>query len=130
MAALTAGQASRDFRVFLAAYAIPSPVIHIVHGRSMTAVGALLLRAAVPVAAGAIGYEVDYATSSPCRGIELCWRGVEGALLGGVVGYVGALVIDAGVLAREETPRAGHVRLQPMVNVTKAGASGGIGGVF
>jgi hypothetical protein len=138
-AALTIGLASRNVAASLVAYGLPSPVLHLAHERPGAVLGALALRAALPVIAAVAGYSLEMATSNPCsRGQDLCFRGLGGALVGVFAGYLGAVVIDAAVLARENPPsertdappRASRVRWQPIIGVTKTGASGGIGGVF
>jgi hypothetical protein len=55
-------------------------------------------------------------------------------LIGTFVGYVGAVAVDAAVLAHERVPReavpAGGVQWQPTFALTGRGATGGGGGVF
>src|SRR5215467_11328850 len=64
-AAIGLGVATRNAGVFLGAYALGAPIVHVAHERFGEAAGSLGLRVVMPLAAGGAGYSIEMATSSP-----------------------------------------------------------------
>jgi hypothetical protein len=75
-------------------YLLAAPIIHLAHGRPGIAAASLGLRAGLPMGGALLGA----ALAGDCRG-ELC--GAGGAVIGFVVGILGATTLDAVVLSRE-----------------------------
>jgi hypothetical protein len=93
----------------VATYAGGGPIVHLAHGRPWAALGSLGVRVGIP----GVGLGI-FVVSVPW-GFETCRRddcsGLGVALLGGIVGsalffggIIGGIVLDAGVLSREEVP--------------------------
>lgn len=79
-------------------YLLGGPVTHFAHDNPGRGLGSLALRAGLPIAFGALGYNLE-----DCSGDEnydLC--GFPGALVGGVLGIGSAIAIDAAALGFEE----------------------------
>ena len=80
----------------LLGYALGGPVVHAVHGNPGRAIGSLALRGGLPLAAGYAGSALEDCPDDA----DFC--GLGGALLGGTLGVLGAILIDAAALGREE----------------------------
>src|ERR1019366_8653781 len=127
--ATSGGSASHGYAIPLAvlasaAYVIPSPIVHALHGHGWRAVGGVALRLALPTAGMFVGGGVGVATCKPANdpsghndcGLDGFFTGV---LAGGVVTVLGAMAIDDAVLAWEPpdvpTPaQAGFPWLPPL----------------
>jgi hypothetical protein len=83
-----------DNLVFLAPTG--APIVHLAHGNPGRALGSLLLHTALPVLSATIGYGID---SADCVAGELLC-GLSGLALGAAVGETFAIILDAGLLAR------------------------------
>jgi hypothetical protein len=86
----------------LGMYLLGGPATHLMHDSPGRALGSLAMRAGLPFAFGAIGFQLE-----DCSGdsdYDLC--GFGGAILGGVLGIATAITIDAAVLSHEEVPVA------------------------
>ncbi len=123
--------------VGLGIYLFGPPIVHGVKGHVGTAFGDFGIRLTAPIVTGIVGYAIDNATSSPCSpGAWLCFRGLGGAALGGLIGYAAAVALDAAWLAREDVPARRDAsseplfRWSPTVGVVHRGASVGVGGSF
>jgi hypothetical protein len=82
----------------LGGYLLGGPVVHLVHDNPGRALGSFALRGGLPIVLGAVGVQLE-----DCEDGEF-FCGVGGAVIGGLLGIVGAIVIDASVLARDEVP--------------------------
>jgi hypothetical protein len=72
-------------------YAVGAPIVHAAHGEGIRALASIGLRTALPGAVGLLAYAVSDNSSD------------ESAIYGGIVlGAIGAMALDAGVLAYEE----------------------------
>lgn len=118
-------------------YALGGPIVHLAHGEIARAAGSLGLRVGLPFV-GAIGGAM--VEGSSCHG-EFC--GLRGAVLGGALGVLAAVVIDPAALAYERVdedssvakakvaPKATSVALSPLASPRKEGGFDvGVGGVF
>jgi hypothetical protein len=122
----------------LTGYALGSPIVHAVHGRTDAALGDVALRLGAPLAGAAIGYGIGAASFQGCApGEWFCgrdWSGFVGASLGALGGAVTAVILDASLLGRERVRKddvAGGVRWAPQVGVSPRGEpSVGVGGSF
>lgn len=103
----------------LGTYVLGGPAVHLAHDRPGAALGSLALRAGLPVASAYVGASLERCTP----GEWFC--GLGGAVLGGLAGMAGAVVLDTAVLAY--APRA-EVRVSPMVGGGRLGVS--VGGLF
>jgi hypothetical protein len=82
-------------------YLLGGPVVHLSHDRGGAAFGSLMLRAGLPLLGFAAGCGLDDGNGEfACLG---------GAAIGGLLGVVGAVVIDSAVLSNERVavPAAG-----------------------
>ncbi|HEY6458526.1 MAG TPA: hypothetical protein VIY73_00195 [Polyangiaceae bacterium] len=126
------------------AYALGPSVVHAARGRGEAALVDASVRVLLPVFSATVGYAIDVGTSPPCAPDEiLCLRGLGGLAAGLVVGYVGAVIIDASVLAWDRVPlspdrapaaeqpaSAARIRWAPTVGITQQGATAGVVGAF
>lgn len=78
-------------------YLFGGPLVHLSHSRPGAAAGSLALRGGLPFLMGGLGVALE-----DCSGGDFC--GVAGALLGGALGIVSAVVIDAAALGYEAVP--------------------------
>jgi hypothetical protein len=90
-------------------YLLGGPIVHAVHGRGISAAGSLGLRLAAPLVGAVIGYEAgggacqrakETDRTDPADGLGAAF----GALAGASVGVLGAIILDAALLARETQP--------------------------
>jgi hypothetical protein len=88
----------------LAIYGLGAPAVHLGHGRYGAAALDFGLRVTGPILASLTGFAIDTAASSPCDSDSWCFRGLAGATIGLIVGYVSVVVTDAAFIAREEVP--------------------------
>ena len=129
------GFATQSPGIVYAAFLAGGPIVHFAHGNVGKGLGSLALRFLVPGTLGLVGFAVDSA-NNPCKpGEYLCLSGLGGLVVGAMTGYVVAVAVDAAVLAHDRVPReapAASTGLvwQPMLGVTRGGATGGVGGVF
>jgi hypothetical protein len=90
-------------------YVLGGPVVHFAHENGFRGLASLGLRVATPVVFALVGYAAEDCSS----GGEFC--GFGGFIIGGSLGILGAIIIDAAVLAREEVPdqqpALSHLRL-------------------
>jgi hypothetical protein len=78
----------------LTAYTLGPPIVHLAHGKVGTAFGSLGLRVGMPLVGAFVGQFFGHTGE---------W-GNTGAYVGGLVGAIGAQVIDATVLTFEDVP--------------------------
>jgi hypothetical protein len=119
-------------------YAVGPPVVHAARGHADKAGVDLAVRVLAPFALALTGMAIDLATSPPCApSAFLCFRGLNGFAEGGILGYGGAVALDAIVLAWDRAP-ARHADTtasraftwSPTVGVTQRGGGVGVGGAF
>ncbi len=96
VAASSAGATSAAVLVGLGGYFFGGPMVHAVHGRPGVALGSLALRVGLPVVGGIAGAMFDKCGNTR----ELCLP--AHAALGIVAGALGAIALDAGLLAYEK----------------------------
>jgi hypothetical protein len=99
-------------------------LVHAAKGRSGEALASMVLRPGAVVVGAKLGYELENCDES---GDE--WCGLGGIFLGGIVGYGAAVVLDAGVLAREKKIVREH-NLAPQFAASSQGMRVGLGGTF
>ena len=115
-------------------YGAGPPVIHGLRGHAEMGAVDMMVRVFAPLTFGAAGFAIDEASSPPCPPTAfVCIRGLGGAAVGVLAGYVLAVVVDAGFLAwdsvpKHETPSA--VLWSPTVSVAHGGGSVGLGAAF
>jgi hypothetical protein len=125
---------------FLVGYPLGGPTVHIAHGHAEKGSLDLLVRVGTPVGGALVGALVLYAIApnhcSSCDVVQDAWQ--LGAVYGALLGGVGAMAIDAAVLAREEVPvahratdlgRAG-VTVTPTVRPAPGSITAGVLGTF
>jgi hypothetical protein len=88
----------------LAIYGLGAPAVHLGHGRYGAAALDFGLRVTGPVILSLTGFAIDMAASSPCSSDSWCFRGLAGASIGLIAGYVSVVVTDAAFIAREDAP--------------------------
>jgi hypothetical protein len=130
-------------------YLFGGPIVHWVHGRGMPGAGDLAIRLFAPGIMAIVGIIPGAIIGGQISGCNDTGDGLDcgilwGFLAGAVVGYLGAIAIDAGVLAWEPPPTvppAGTVSapvaftLAPIVRVTRESDGSfrpvvGLGGTF
>jgi hypothetical protein len=115
-------------------YGAGPPVIHGLRGHAEMGAVDLMVRVFAPITLGAAGFAIDEASSPPCSPTAfVCIRGLGGAAVGILAGYVGAVVLDAGFLAWDSAPKhekPSAVLWSPTVSVAHGGGSLGVGGAF
>lgn len=80
-------------------YALGAPAVHFVHGNPGRGFASLGIRVGAPVVLGFLGVEAENCGE---HGGDFC--GFGGALLGVSAGIIGAIAIDAAVLAYDDEP--------------------------
>jgi hypothetical protein len=124
--------------VGIGGYLLCAPIVHVAHGRGLIALADLGLRVGAPVAgafAGAgLGYLADDASG---RNSTYGGAALVGGVLGFGVGLLGAVIVDAAVLAREDAPLDGREARQSQFTIlpvvgprSLGGLDVGLGGVF
>jgi hypothetical protein len=131
---VAAGGAGNSTAVVLAgaaSYVLAAPIVHGAHGKGWQAVLSLGLRVGLPVA----GFQIGAASASCPNGEFFC--GLEEGAIGGLVGVLGASVIDAALLAYEEVPvtvpppaRAAAFRWTPTIALDQKRVGVGLQGTF
>ncbi len=138
--------------VGLTGYALGPPLVHLAHGRWVTALVDAGIRLTAPIIAGAIGSVIDLASNpNQCQDASGPCGPFVGAGVGAVVGYAGAVAFDAVFLAREPGPSATQpstmqpsttpedifartpargFTLSPTLGAAPRGVSGGVVGSF
>lgn len=97
-------------------YLLGGPIVHCAHGQRGRGFGSLGLRFAMPIV-GLLGCGVFAdGDDSACS--------LEGIILGGAVGMLGAIIIDAAVLAHEDVPN--EVSAAPRVSIAIDQRSAGL----
>jgi hypothetical protein len=121
-ATLQNDNAGRLIGASLAMYMVGGPVIHATRGNWGRAAGSLGLRAGAPLLGGALGDSLQ-----DCSGEdELC--GLTGALIGGTLGALTAMIVDSAALARE-TVRDPPL-IVPSLRMGRSGTCVGVSGRF
>lgn len=121
----------------VATYVVGPPLVHIAHGHIGKGLADMGLRVGLPLLFGAIGY----AAGDPnCHGDGFfCLPPAVGdAMIGGLIGYAGAVVVDAVLLAREDVevpatpPPLEHASLKvvPDLQLRKDRQTVGLRGTF
>jgi hypothetical protein len=102
-----------------AVYVLGGPIVHVAHLHGFSALGSLGLRVLAPPA----GFILGALAGSGCNG-EFCALGY--GLIGGIVGLVGAIVIDTAVLAREDVPveKKKQSSFVPLISTDRIGIAG------
>jgi hypothetical protein len=103
-------------------YFLGAPIVHASKGNWGRAAGSLALRTGAPILLGGIG-----------AGLENCSDedftcGLAGALVGGALGIVAAIVLDAAVLARDTIEV--QPKFLPTAGIHRNGAWLGLSGTF
>lgn len=83
----------------LATYVLGGPIVHFAHGNVGKGFGSLALRAGLPASGALAGAVIELRS---CGGESFC--GLSGGFFGLAVGTVGAIVLDASVLAYKKVP--------------------------
>jgi hypothetical protein len=95
---LSNGGGAAPWVVGLTAYALGGPIVHLAHGNPGRGALSLAMRLGMPLLFGYLGVQAE-----GCRsGSEFC--GLGGALIGGSLGIITAITIDAAFVAREDAP--------------------------
>lgn len=84
-----------------AGYLVGAPAVHLAHDAPVKAAGSFGLRLALPTA----GLFAGLALGPRCSGLR-CMNGLESGALGALLGVVGAVVVDAALLAFAPAPEA------------------------
>jgi len=85
-------------------YLLGGPLVHLAHGRPSRAVGSFALRLFLPAGGGLVGGLVASAAQSGCHG-EMCGLGIlAGLVLGGGLGALSAMIVDAAYLGHDVVP--------------------------
>jgi hypothetical protein len=91
-------------------YFLGGPIVHMVHGRFGVAAGDLGIRIGMPLVTGIVGGLLGAAAAGPNSCGTDDFGSLCGALVGGAIGEIlgfgGAVALDAAVLAREPKPDA------------------------
>ena len=103
-------------------YVLGAPIVHASKGNWGRAGGSLAVRVGAPILLGGIGAGLENCSDEEF----LC--GVEGALVGGVVGIGAAIALDATVLARDTIEI--QPKFLPVAGVHRNGAWFGVTGAF
>lgn len=85
----------------LGAYALGAPVVHFAHSNPGRGLGSVAMRIGGPIVLGFVGTVLE-----DCRGGGHDFCGLSGALLGASAGILGAVAVDAAVLAYDEQPES------------------------
>jgi hypothetical protein len=80
-----------------ATYALGGPIVHFAHAHVSSGFASLALRVFTPILFAFVGYGLQ-----DCAGGQLC--GLGGLVIGGGLGILTAITVDAAVLAREDVP--------------------------
>jgi hypothetical protein len=125
--ALGGAALDRDGELLLAAsvgaYLVGGPIVHLAHGNPGRSLLSLGTRAGLPVTLAFLGVAAEGCGDG---GGDFC--GYGGALIGFGVGLVGAVVIDAAVIARDEVEPTPAIA--PALSVSREGAWLGATGTF
>lgn len=108
----------------LATGALGGPLVHLAHGNPGRALGSLALRTGLTYGGLALG-----AASCTPNDEALDFDCLGSALVGGMVGYGAAAIIDATVLGHQ-TRRARPLPVAPQLGMTRTGMQVGISGTF
>ncbi|HSO41034.1 MAG TPA: hypothetical protein VLT33_51265 [Labilithrix sp.] len=121
-------------------YFVAAPVVHGVQGRTGVAFGSFGLRAGMPMLGGFIGYAAAGSCSADERSAFLgcLFHGWAEAMVGGLIGAAGAIVLDTALLAQgthkvaqpRETGVPKVTSLAPSFDPRTGAASMGLGGTF
>ncbi len=118
-------------------YALAPPIVHIAHGRPLTAVGDLGLRLAAPFLGLFIGAQIDKGTPPKCNAMAECRQSYDAMVAGGILAGAAIAALDAAILAREPLERAPHaedaptaLRVWPSIALTSHGGSAQVSGIF
>ncbi len=82
----------------LGGYLLGGPVTHLLHDSPSRGLGSLGLRLGLPIALGYIGSSLERCSED----FDLC--GVPGAVIGGTLGILTAVIVDASVLGYDDVP--------------------------
>lgn len=85
----------------LTTYAVGAPIVHMAHGHLGKGMADIGLRVGLPLLFGTIGYASGN-QSCHSDGFFCLPPAVGDAVIGGLIGYAGAVIIDAAFLARED----------------------------
>ncbi len=106
------------------------PIVHAAHGNTANAWGSVGLR--VGAVGGGIGLGIAYANTQDCGNSSLCGYGFMA--VGGALGMLVAVIVDATVLAYDDVPppapRPAALRLTPGLSVSDLGAMTTVTGSF
>jgi hypothetical protein len=120
-------------------YIVGGPVVHLLHGRYAMSGIDLAVRAGAPLVLGVLGAAIGAAAGGSSNNSNggFFSPAETGAIVGGVLGFsggiVGAIVVDASVLAVDKTPLSkptSSFRWMPRIAPIRGGANVGIGGTF
>lgn len=113
----------------LATGALGGPLVHLAHGNPGRALGSLALRTGLTYGGLALGAASCTQGAHDGEGGEEGWECLGSALVGGMVGYGAAAIIDATVLGHQ-TRRARPLPVAPQLGMTRTGMQVGISGTF
>lgn len=124
-ASKNAGLQSTLLTASVGGYFLGAPFVHALHGSPGRALGSLGLRVGAPLVGIALGSSLENCQNDS---EEPNYCGFSGAVIGGVVGILSAIVIDSAALARETVHE--QPKLTPMVGSTKGRTWIGVAGQF
>jgi hypothetical protein len=79
-------------------YVLGAPIVHFAHGRVDTGFGSLGMRVGLPLVTGLVGLAVGSGDNGSAHS-GAAYGAAVGAAFGAIVGALGAIIIDASVLA-------------------------------
>jgi hypothetical protein len=106
-------------------YVVLAPGVHVANGQPLNGLASVGIRFGVPI----VGILIGAAVESGCSALETC---LAGPAYGMLFGMLGAMVIDASLLAYDERPHVRHkaLPLTPTLAVDRRGARIGLVGAF
>lgn len=106
-------------------YLLGGPIIHLAHNNPGAAAGSIMIRAAMPVAGAFLGCDAHGPGDYDGFGC------LPGAVLGGLIGMIGATTIDAAAFSYADVkPKPKSFEVLPTAGVNATGATFGLQGVF
>jgi hypothetical protein len=112
--------------------ALGAPVVHVTRGHVGQGFKSAALRQGMFWGGVLIGALVAGGACDEDNGsdVSICTDALGGAVIGGAVGYAGAVAIDAGLLAVERRPTTSGLAIVPRLSVTTERVHLGLAGQF